>query len=111
MENVEWYDGVVPTGWPVLWWPHGVVDSTAVPCVAFCTKGWTRGICDLAVLPSQDGGIAAQDQVFHIGDPRLRDSFGRLSPGAHARGCWTSVPWVKLPELDKQDKKKPVTAK
>ncbi len=100
-----WYEGVVPTGFPVLWWPYGVIDETAVPYVAFVTKGWTKGICDLSVLPAQDGAVEARDQVFHAGDKRLRDSFGQMSPGAKERGCWTAVGWVALPEPETPKKK------
>jgi hypothetical protein len=107
----EWYDAVVPTGFPVLWYPHGIIDDTAVPFVAFVTKGWTKGICDLAVLPSQDGTVQEQAQVFHAGDPRLRDSYGRLSPGAHARGCWVPACYVELPSVAPGVEKKKIPAK
>jgi hypothetical protein len=102
---IEHYKGVVPTGFPVLWYPHGVVDDAAVPYVAFVTKGWTLGICDLVVLPAQDGAVEARDQVFCGGDARLYDSYGRLSPGAHARGCWLPVPWQPLPPVASEKKK------
>lgn len=84
------------------------MDSTSQPYVAFVTKGWSRGVCDLQVLPSQDGSVLEKPQVFNGGDPRLRDSYGRLSPGAAERGCWVPVPWMTLPETSK---KKAVAAK
>lgn len=107
----EWYDAVVPTGFPVLWYPHGVIDATAVPYVAFVTKGWSAGVCDLIVLPAQDGAVEVRDQVYHAGDKRLRDMHGRLSMGAHARGSWVPVPWQTLPVAAESAAKKKTTAK
>lgn len=107
----EWHDAIVPTGYPVLWYPHGVIDDTAVPYVAFVNKGWTGGVCDLTVLPAQDGAVEAKDQVYHAGDRRLRDSHGRLSMGAHVRGCWLPVDWQPLPAIDASAAKKKTTTK
>lgn len=106
METHEHYTGVVPTSFPVLWWPHGIIDETAVPYTAFVSKGWTAGICDLSVLPAQDGTVEVREQVYHAGDKRLRNSYGQLSPGAHLRGCWTETPWMPLPKTETAEKKK-----
>ncbi len=110
MEQPEHYKGIAPPGFPVLWWPHGVMDDTAVPYTAFVSQGWTSGVCDLSVLPAQDGAVEIREQVYHAGDLRLRDSYGRLSPGAHARGCWTETTWMSLPKENPTPDKKKATA-
>jgi hypothetical protein len=109
MSNQEWFSGTMPIGFPVLWYPNGIMDDSATPYVAFVTKGWSKGICDLQILPGQDGAVESKEQVYHAGDSRLRDSYGRLTPGATERGCWVPVQWMSLP--DAEPKKKQVAVK
>lgn len=93
----EFFDGTLPVGMPVYFYPNGRVENTqdAPPVIAFCNRGWSLGISDLTTLPAQDGSIITQDHVFHVGDPRTRDAFGNLSPGAQNRGVWDFMPWSK----------------
>ena len=106
--------GKLPTGFPVLFWPGAVVDNKNFPYVAFVAKGWSQGVCDLSVLPGdQPGSCLVEEQVYSHTDPRLRDSYGKLSLGAQRRGCWTPVPWAPLPQEEEPvvDKKKPAASK
>lgn len=106
--------GQLPSGYPVLFWPGAVVDDKNFPYVAFVARGWSQGVCDLSVLPGQqDGAVTVMEQVFGHTDPRLRDSYGKLSIGAQRRGCWTPVPWMPLPQEEDPvvDKKKTVASK
>ena len=86
------FDDVPPLGMQIFWYPRARKDKDTVPLVGFINKGWSRGVADLSVLPVHDGAVEAHDQVWHIGDPRLRDQNGRISPGGHERGCWEFTP-------------------
>ena len=113
MEEHEVFDGVAEVGLQVYWFPHARVDGGTNPRVGFVNQGWDKGVVDLSVLPPQDGAVECIDHVYHISDRRLRDPFGKVSPGGMERGCWEFTPFSKaMMELMSPSKKQPkATAK
>jgi hypothetical protein len=83
------------TGLPVLYWPRGKVDKNATPLVGFVHKGWDLGMADINVLPEGDGVVQMFDGVFHIGDRRVLDAYGKVSSAADRKGVWEPTPWSR----------------
>jgi len=80
----------------VLYYPKAIKNENTIPRVGFIANGYTTGIADLTLLPTQDGACEYREHVFHIGDPKLYDGHGNLSKGAGMRGCWEFSPLSEL---------------
>lgn len=80
----------------VFYYPHSLKDETTVPMVGFITRGWTLGVVELGVLPTNSGTVETCKQVYHISDKRLFDHMGNITPGGRLRGCWEYTPASKL---------------
>ena len=76
----------------VFWYPKAKKDEATVPHIGVITNAYSRGTADISIIPPYDGAIASKEQVYHIGDSRLIDGFGKPTPGAVERGCWEYTP-------------------
>jgi hypothetical protein len=94
--SVPHYNEVAPVGSQIYWYPKADMSSRNPPFVGWITQGWTKGIANISLLPNQDGAVEARDNVFHAGDPRIRNEYGQLSEGGEKRGCWEFTPFQKL---------------
>lgn len=92
----DYFNGTPDVGLQVFWYPMAQIDGDTVPRIGFINRGWSRGVADISVLPAQDGAVEVQDHVFHIGDPRLRDVYGKVSAGGIERGCWDFTPLSRM---------------
>lgn len=90
--KIEHFAGKPQVGAKVFFYPNGRKDVNTVPRTGFISVGYTRGVCDICVLPSQDGAVEYMDHVCHIGDVKIFDHQGNLSQLAIARGCWEYHP-------------------
>jgi hypothetical protein len=94
MKTIEHYTERPEVGLPVFWYPRGRKDPSTTPRVGFVAFGHTRGVCDISVLPNQDGAVEYVENVFHMGDPRVQSASNPtlLSRAAEERGCWEFTP-------------------
>jgi hypothetical protein len=90
--QIEHFTGKALVGAKVYYYPNGRKDVNTIPRVGFIQVGHTRGVCDIGVLPSQDGAVERIDHVHHIGDVKIFDHQGNLSRLAMNTGCWEYHP-------------------
>jgi hypothetical protein len=90
--QIEHYLGKAPIGAKIFYYPGGRKDVNTIPRIGWVQVPHPRGICDVAVLPSQDGAVERIDHVPHIGDQRVFDHQGNLSRMAITNGCWEFHP-------------------
>lgn len=103
--DCDHFDETATVGLQVFWYPRGRKDPTTVPQNGFVAAGYSRGVCDISILPKQDGAVEFVEHVFHIGDPRVHSSSNPslLSRAAEERGCWEFTPIAQM-FLDLQKK-------
>lgn len=106
--HAEYYDDTAAVGLQVFWYPRGRKDHNTIPQNGWVAVGYSKGVCDISVLPKQDGAVEFVEHVFHIGDPRVHSSSNPtlLSRAAEERGCWEFTPVAQM-FLDMQKKPAP----
>lgn len=86
----------------VYWYPRGNKDSNTVPRVGSIAIGWSKGVADISIMPANDGAVDYMEHVYHIGDPRNCDHFGKPSPNILHRGFWEFSPMsLAVMEMEK----------
>lgn len=90
--QVEHFNEKAPIGAKVFFYPNGRKDVNTVPRIGWVQVSHPRGICDIGVLPSQDGAVERCDHVPHVGDPRVFDHQGNVSSMARSNGIWDFHP-------------------
>jgi len=85
------FSGELLTGMVVLWFKEA--KKHAKPMPAIVQAGYPGGICDLTILNTN--GMEKKEGVYHKGDPRLCDHYGKMSDNALRYGAWGFTPWTK----------------
>lgn len=78
----------IEIGTQIYYYPSGLKSSRTIPQVGFVQQVWSGGVCDIAIIPNQDGAITCKEHVPKMGDPRLKNHLGQASPLAEERGAW-----------------------
>lgn len=97
-DHVEYFDATPPVGLPVFWYPRGRKDESTIPQNGVVAVGYSKGVCDISVLPKQDGAVEYVEHVFHLSDPRVHSASNPtlLSRAAEERGCWEFTPVAQM---------------